>query len=146
LHYKDPVTNASIDVVSFTDNSIDVDTATGITATSVEGQPDEFHSDADSLPNVGPCTGMVLRSARGLDNRTQQDSPVQQTDSPIIEFVTTHFFCAMPFTITINLARPEDIADAFLKVQENWSNSKACSLVKRSAIPVGANVFSSHVI
>jgi hypothetical protein len=54
------VTNASIEVVAFTDKFIDVDTTTGITATSVEGQPNESRSDADSLPNVGPCTGMVL--------------------------------------------------------------------------------------
>jgi hypothetical protein len=74
---EDLVTNAPIDVVAVTDTSIDVDTATGLPATSVEGQSRESRSDADSFPEVRPCTGMVLRSARGRDNGTQQDPPVQ---------------------------------------------------------------------
>jgi hypothetical protein len=35
---EDLVTNTSIDVVAVSDTSIDVDTATGLPATSVEGQ------------------------------------------------------------------------------------------------------------
>jgi hypothetical protein len=89
---EDRATNTPIDVVAVIDTSIDVDTATGLPATSVEGQSKEPRSDGDSFPDVRLCTGMVLRSARGRENGTQKDPPVQQTDSPIIDFVTTHFF------------------------------------------------------
>jgi Reverse transcriptase (RNA-dependent DNA polymerase) len=52
----------------------------------------------------------------------------------------------MPFTSPSKPARPEDMAEAYLKEQENWIKYKAFTLVKLSAIPIAANVISSHVI
>jgi hypothetical protein len=61
-----------------------------------------------------------------------------------VEFGATHFATTMPFTQSSTLASSEEMAEAYLKERQNWSEARAFRSIAQTDLPSGANVIGSH--
>jgi hypothetical protein len=89
----------------------------------------------------------VLRP-RDLDSqsRTHNYTTGPSAAREIVEFGATHFATTMPFTQSSTLASSEEMAEAYLKERQNWSEARAFRSIAQTDLPSGANVIGSHVI